>query len=252
MEIQSQQKLEAAKRGEYSVDSSNWVSQGWNFFTKNAGSMLGYAFLVIGISIVLQLIPIIGPLAQGFVVAPALAFGFYLYAYQYDRQGRADFNTFFDGFQHLGKLVPIILLQAVVIFALLIPFGAMMYFSIDMMDGGPSPMMALAILPFIALVIYISISWIFAYPLAVFFNLGAWEAMEASRKIISQNFWAWFGFSIIMALVGMAGMLALVIGLLVAYPVILYAQYAAFRDTVQLLTTQDPEDEILDHLVDDF
>lgn len=253
MQIQSPRKLETAKRGDYNVNSGNWISQGWDFFSNNAGAMLGYVFMLIGVSIIAQFIPIIGPLAQAFVITPALAFGFYLYAYEYDRKGQANFNTFFDGFQHLGKLVPIMLLQAVIFMVAMIPFGAAMFVSMDMFTGDADPnfgLLGLSIIPFIAVLFYLGVSWVFANPMAVFFDLGPWEAMEASRKVITQHFWAWLGFLLLLGLVSLAGMLALVIGLLVAYPVILYAQYAAFRDTTNLLAGAEAQDDIIDHLVD--
>ena len=252
MEIQPSQKLEAAKRGDYEVTSSDWISQGWDFFKNNAGLMIGYVFMVFGIAMVAQFIPFLGPLAQAFVISPALAFGFYLYAYQYDRKGQADFNTFFDGFQHLGRLVPVILLQMLVIMGAMIPFGIVMSISLDVFGGMEDPnfvFFGLAMIPLVAVAFYLGLSWMFAYPMAVFFDLGPWEAMEASRKAVTQQFWYWVGFALLLMVVSMAGAFALGIGLLVAYPVILYAQYAAFRDMTNLLAGETAQDDILEHLV---
>lgn len=250
MQVQSQQELEAPKRGEYVVESSHWLSDGFNFMKENMGVMIGFSLMFFAIAIGAQIIPIIGPLISSFVISPALLMGFYLYAYRKDRGENPEFSAFFDGFQYLGKLVPIALLQMVLLFVLMIPAAVIFGVSFaTMAEGGFSPLLLVAVLLIIVPAIYLGISWMYAYPLAVFFDLSAWDAMETSRKIITNHFWAWLGFALLLGLVAMGGALALFIGLLFAYPTIMYAQYVGFREITNLVA-EGGEDDILEHLVE--
>ena len=76
-----------------------------------------------------------------------------------------------------------------------------------------------------------------------------WFAMEASRKIISQQWFMYFLFGICMSFVVGLGMLGLIIGLLFTVPAGICMVFAAFRDIVGM--PDDSEDDILDHLIEE-
>ena len=250
METHNPRKLDPALAGNYDVKSSSWISEGFNFLKANMGVLLGFAVIFFLLAMMVQFIPVIGPVAQSIVISPALTLGFFLFAYQYEKQRNPEFSTFFDGFQHLGKLIPIALIQTGIIVALMVPLGVAGFISADMtVSDDISPIFFLIMIPIMAIIFYITVSWMYAYPLAVFFDLKPWDAMETSRKIVSQNFWPLLGFLLLLALVLLGGTLALCVGLLFVYPAVMYAQYASFRDITNLLSDQ-PTDDILDHLVD--
>lgn len=256
MQVQSQQNLEAPKRGEYQVKASDWISKGFDFMKENMGVMIGYGLVVFGIAMVAQLVPIIGPLISSFVISPSLLVGFYLFAYRHDKGENPDFSTFFDGFQYLGKILPIMLLQMVIILALLIPAmivigvsSAALFAGEGNIDTILGPGLFIGVLLVVVPTFYLGISWIYAYPLAIFHGLPAWESMETSRKMMTPHFWSWFGFFFLLGLIMMGGALLLGIGLLFAYPVYLYAQYVGYREITNLMET-DTEDDLLEHLVE--
>ncbi|MGA2221176.1 MAG: GYF domain-containing protein [Verrucomicrobiia bacterium] len=75
--------------------------------------------------------------------------------------------------------------------------------------------------------IYLAIAWIFALPLVIDKNLGFWEAMELSRKVVAKNWWMIFALALLAGLVGAAGIVACCIGVLftapLTYAVLMYA-----------------------------
>jgi len=78
--------------------------------------------------------------------------------------------------------------------------------------------------------------------------MSAWEAMEASRKIITKQWFVFLGFGFIIALIGISGVIALGVGALYTIPFIYCASYAAFNDVVGT-GEEDIEDDVIDHLV---
>lgn len=59
-----------------------------------------------------------------------------------------------------------------------------------------------------------------------------WEAMEASRKIVSKEWFSIFGFIIVLGLINLCGFLCLGVGLLFTVPMTSCAAYAAYADVV--------------------
>ena len=61
-----------------------------------------------------------------------------------------------------------------------------------------------------------------------------WQALETSRKIISKNWFAFFGFSFALFAINLLGMLAFGVGLLVTIPVTACAAAIAYKEIVGL------------------
>ena len=80
----------------------------------------------------------------------------------------------------------------------------------------------------------VSAMYIFAYPLIIEKNLGFWEAMEESRKIIWPNIVQFTLFAIVGILLGILGVLLCCVGGLVTTPIIFCATACAYRDWVGL------------------
>lgn len=71
--------------------------------------------------------------------------------------------------------------------------------------------------------IYLLISYSFAYPLLVDKELGPWEAMETSRKIVTKQWFKFFGLAIASTLFLLVSAIPLGIGLIWSIPTVYIA-----------------------------
>ena len=78
--------------------------------------------------------------------------------------------------------------------------------------------------------IYLGVSWVFSPLLIVDKGLDFWPAMELSRKVAAKHFFGVFGLLLICGLIGMAGVLALCVGIFVAVPVVFGAIAIAYDE----------------------
>ena len=79
--------------------------------------------------------------------------------------------------------------------------------------------------------IYLSIAYSFAPYLITEKNMGVWEAMETSRKAITQYWWRYFGLMLIAALLIIVGSIPLLIGLIWVLPIVGIATGEVFAAT---------------------
>ena len=87
----------------------------------------------------------------------------------------------------------------------------------------------------IAVLVYLSVSFSFANQFVLFEKLEAWQAIQASRKVVAKNFWQVFGFYILMGLVVLVPFL-IILGL--GYSAILEF-FATFKDSI-ISNASDP------------
>lgn len=130
--------------------------------------------------------------------------GYYIYTHKHYTAQVPQFNDFFKGFNFFVKILICIILVGIV-----------------------------TILAFICLVlpaIYFSVAVTLALPIAIFSNSDAWESINFSRRIIHINWWKAFFFIIALALLNVAGVLCLGVGILVTLPVTYIAIYLLFAD----------------------
>jgi len=257
MNASLQSKINDLATNGYNFDSDKYISMAWENFKKAPGMYIGYLFLFLAISTLLGLVPF----SIGDFITPVFAVGFALFAADIQRDKKGDFGRFFDGFKskpfHLILSGIVTTLAVAVFFTPMIAYigfgeifeiftGKSMGFDIfsDINTGMAVGLGLLCAIP----AIYLSIAWSWANFFIVFKGLDFWPAMEASRRIISKQWWSYLGFSILLALVVLAGALCLIVGLVVAIPVVSIAPYIAFEQIVGL---DDHEIDIIDHLIDD-
>lgn len=235
----------------YNFDFSEYISRGFSLMGRNPGGFIGFLIVSSLIGLVIGAVPIVGFLI-GLVVNPALAIGYYVVADKLDRDEPTEFGDFFQGFSRVLPLFLTSLLTILVMLAAMLPGGLVFYFSYtSSLESGEmgTPMMFGAILLVIVPIAYLGVSYIFAPLLVWFYNMEPWAAMEASRKIVSRQWWAIFGFLIVVGLIAAAGMLALVVGLLYTVPAMTLALYAAFADITRLHEEESDEPDVIDHFV---
>ena len=91
----------------------------------------------------------------------------------------------------------------------------------------------LTILGFICLIlpgIYLYVAWTFAVALVADRRMDFWPAMSLSRKVVSKHWWKFFWFLIVLALIHLAGLAVLYVGIFVAIPVCTAALAYAYED----------------------
>ncbi|MBU6402335.1 MAG: DUF4339 domain-containing protein, partial [Verrucomicrobia bacterium] len=78
--------------------------------------------------------------------------------------------------------------------------------------------------------IYLSVSWLFTFPLIIDKQLGFWAAMELSRKQVNRHWWLVFALAVVAGLIGMAGVVVCCIGVFVTVPISLGTLMYAYED----------------------
>ena len=95
-------------------------------------------------------------------------------------------------------------------------------------------MAVLVVVGFLLLVlpgIYLSIAYSFAPYLIVEKNMGVWQALETSRKAITQYWWRYFGLMIVALVLIIIGAIPLLIGLIWVLPIVAIATGEVFAKT---------------------
>ncbi|WCL81978.1 hypothetical protein PPO43_02540 [Saprospira sp. CCB-QB6] len=90
-----------------------------------------------------------------------------------------------------------------------------------------------------------------ALPIVTFSNLGPVEALKASLKLMKGNFLSWFFYAFISLLLLFFAAIALLVGLLVAIPVVMLAQYVILADALKFGQEEEIEDagDLSDHFI---
>jgi hypothetical protein len=243
------EQIDFAINKSYAFNFGDYISRGFSLVGKNPGLFIAYAFIYLLILTVCQFVPFLGPIAS-FIATPCLTAGFYLSANKQERGKTLEFGDFFKGFDFIGQLILISLIQGALMIVVMIPFVILMFFMIDVTAGDnfPALMIGLGLLLFLPIV-YIMVAWGFAPLLVLFHKMEAWQAMEASRKIITSNWVMFFLFSIVASFIAMLGFVALGFGILYTLPVVMCMYYAAFHDIVGVPESHSGG-SFMDHLVD--
>ena len=79
--------------------------------------------------------------------------------------------------------------------------------------------------------IYLSVAYSFAPYLIVEKNMGVWEALETSRKAITQYWWRYFGLMLVAMLLIIIGSIPVLIGLIWVLPIVAIATGEVFAKT---------------------
>lgn len=170
---------------------TRYMKEGWDLLWANPGLYIGYTVVVLLIMFVLQNLWGIGQLLITLIGGPLLA-GFY-FALRNQLQNRPlGFGDFFSGFNHFLPLMLVGLVSAI-------------FTGIGFM---------LLILPGI----YLLVSYLFALPLAQDRELDFWAAMETSRRLITRQWFAFFGLTLLLLVVNAIGSLFAGLGLLLTIP----------------------------------
>jgi len=203
--------IDSILRRDYTVKIGKYISEGWELFKKNAGGFVGFTVVVILINLALgkvqQSASPLGSLLSLLISGPLNA-GAFIVAFKLLRNRQTAFGDFFKGFNNYLPLFLVSLVSGIFIF-----LGCLLL----LIPG-----------------IYLAVSYLFAMPLVIDKKMNFWDAMEVSRKVITKNWFAFFGFVLVIVLINIAGVIPLGLGLLVTIPLSTCAIAAAYADVIGL------------------
>ncbi len=205
------------------------INDGWSCFKKNAGISIGIILIYAVITTAGGAIPVIN-VAVAVVVTPVLTGGLAIFVLKILRGDEGRVDDLFQGFKKLGSFIGAYWLYACVVLAACIP--AAIGFGIDVaINGGltgfvPYCTIALGVVSFAVMVIaLLRFSMVF-YLVAD--GLPVIDAYRESARITKGFVGTLFLLGLVNALILLAGVLLLFVGLLVAIPVSMIAYAAAY------------------------
>ena len=219
----------------------DWLAAGWRSFTLAPGMWLGIIIVFILIVLVASMLPLVGLFAH--ILTTVLIGGIMLGCDAQHRGEALDISHLFAAFsRNAGGLVAVgalYLAGALVIGIVVVGLMFALFGGIGLLFGQSSGDPAAGALVGgvfalvgVALVLAIPLlmSFYFAPPLVAIHGIGPIDAMVLSFRACLRNFIPLLLFFIVAVLLGIVAMLPLFLGLFVLYPVLLAANYAAYRD----------------------
>jgi hypothetical protein len=187
------------------IDVAGSFTRGWALVRDNAAVLVGASLLISTIIFGVALVPFVGWLA-GLFINSALMGGLY---YMFLRRIRGQEVSVGDAFAGFNAAVFTNLMLAGLVQPLLTFLG----FLLCLLPG-----------------IYLAVGYLFVLPLIMDRQLDFWTAMEVSRRVVHEQWWTAFGFSLLLILALFAGVLACGVGLIIAIPVCIAAVMYAYED----------------------
>lgn len=225
------------------------IKGGWNLIGNNY-------WLILGMCIIGLMIGSAVPL--GILMAPMMC-GLFITFFAMRRGQPIEFGTLFKGFEHFGQSVIATLLHAVPITVILV--GAYILFYVFFLfaivaqggrDPNPGAMMGVFVLyglfwiVMIFVIMFISIGFMFVYPLIVDRGLPGFEAVKMSFRAAMANFGGLLGLMLLNFLLSIAGLFLCIVGVYLVLPIsysaiaIAYEQVFGLREGALPPTTPPP------------
>ncbi|MFZ1706050.1 MAG: hypothetical protein WAT79_17015 [Saprospiraceae bacterium] len=245
--------IEDAIQDGYEFRIGYYFSKAFEYFKENAGEFIGFTLVYLIISIVNSFIPYIGTLISLIISGP-LSLGAMIFAHRMNTNQSLEFSNFFDGFKKLLPLFTTYLITLVVYLIISMPIYFVLgneFFSV-LSSNDPEQIIeafsevsknsGLFFSVFI-IFIYAAVSLRWALAMVYFYDYSPIEAIKQSFLIVNKKWIYHLGFLLVCILVGLLGLLALFVGLLVAIPIISIADYVGFSDVTGLGSLSNNEDE---------
>jgi uncharacterized membrane protein len=207
---------EYVRRG-VTLDAGACVSRGWALVRGNLAMLVGAAAIVWSVIIALTYVPRIGWLL-GMLADSILLGGLYSVNIRAIRGERLGAQEAISGVRH--ALVP--LLVAGLVSGALTSLGLLLF----MVPGVYPAVRAVSVLPSV----YLAVGYMFVLPLVVDKRMEVWTALEVSRRVVHHQWWTAFALVIVATLIVLAGLLAFVVGAVIAVPVATAALMYAYED----------------------
>lgn len=218
-----------------------WVTAAFRLYRKNP-LLLGAAFgLVMGILLAINLIPLAGP-AFSEILTPLMVAGFMTAFRALDQGEELELPHFLSGFT--TRPIPLAMVGALYLAALLIIGRIMQAMGLDMKALGDAAnhsdmatMISLlqqgmaALLTGLVLLTPVLLATWMAPPLVLFGNAAPVQALGISLKACLRNWLALTVYgAVLLPILLIAGMIPMLLGLLVAGPLLMGSLYTAYQD----------------------
>ena len=223
------------------LDVFGTLERSFKLWTGNFFPLVGVTLLVLLAQWVAGMIPLVGILSS-FLLNGVFIGGLYYY---YLGKTRGEPRTVGDGFAGFSlAFVPLMLatlLTTVITLAVMLVCCAPLigYFFKIMMAGAAhqhidtlppfSPLALLGLFVGGLAVTYLSVAWIFTFPLVIDQKLGPWAAMEVSRRVVSKQWFRVFFVMLLAGILAMLGLIGLFIGVVFTMPLMFGAIIHAYE-----------------------
>ena len=187
-----------------SLPLGEYFKTGWGLFMQYPGGFVGFCLLISRHPGGLARHSLLWAQWRRLAVSTPLFMGNFIVSAKLLQGQTPEFRDFFAGFQYF---LPLLLLSLVA--GLFIGIGTI-----------------LLIIPGV----YLAVAYLFASYLVVDRRLDFWPAMELSRLTVNPRWFGYFAFVLLLALLNLAGAIALGVGLLVTIPLSFCAVTVAYAD----------------------
>jgi len=232
------------------ISPGECIGNAWNLVTRQFG-------LYLGLGLVTMILAGCVPCVSLFLLGPIMG-GYYFVVLKDMRGEPIEFGMLFKGFEKFVKLMVIGLIQAIPgIIAEGLRFTANVADIFTQRRGGPrstdfllqsnglpaalAGVTLIVILLFALFFLLFAIAWgitfFFAIPIAIETDLGVGDSIKLGAKAGWANIGGLIVLFILCGLIGLAGVLALCIGIFVAVPVVYAAHAFAYRQVFPLLNS---------------
>ena len=184
----------------YTVKSKQYLEEAIEIFKRDPAIYIVFTLFFFGVIAAAVMIPLASPM-----IAPPFAAGYLIVAKKMKNRESYTFQNFFEGFERFAPLVLSSLLVSIFVF-----LGVFLLFP----------------------AVYFLVAYTFASCFLLEGTKDAWAAMELSRKLITRQFFQFFGFLLLLVLLNLVGLLFFGIGILATLPISYIAVYLAYCDIV--------------------
>lgn len=229
-------------------EAMGWIGDGMKMLSGHWGVVIGALLVTFLITIVLQFIPFIGPLAQPFLMVLLYA-GLVKMFHRIDSSNQSEFADLFAGFsERTGPLMLLALAQLGVylVFGILLVVMMVMFAGVGalsssqgmdsaMMNTGMSIGMLFIVPVFLLLTVLVAFLFYFTVPLVMLTDVGPGKAMALSFKACLRNVMPLILYGAVVVVIVILAALPLLLGWVFVMPIMAGAYYLSFK---QVMTEQ--------------
>ena len=223
------------------------VSRGMSLVFERPGPAIGISALIIVMLIAAGFVPCVGSIVQIAVTGPLTA-AWYGYFLRHIRGQAASMEDVFAVFSSpdLLHMIAVHVVVTAITMLLVLPLVAIVFFSMigtaataaaaaeaDAPAVVLFPFFSLALLgmvPVLAAIVYLTMAFMFAPVLVLDRGHAFWPAMRLSMRVVNRRLLPMLGLLLLAWLIGLAGLLALCLGIFVAMPIVMASFAFAYED----------------------
>jgi uncharacterized membrane protein len=241
---------EFARTAGRGVSPISAISRGMSLVFAKPGPTIGISALIVAMMIGAGFVPCVGSIVQILVTGPLTA-AWYGYFLRHIRGQVASMEDVFAVFSSpdLGHIIGVHVVVTAISMVLMVPFVLLIFFTAigsaaasaaaaAAADGNAAPFVMgplallpfLALLPVVAVMIYLTVAFMFAPVLVLDRGHAFWPAMRLSMRVVNRRLLPMIGLVLMACLIGLAGLLALCLGIFVAMPIIMASYAFAYED----------------------